>query len=136
MSVTRSPRTRTIALAALAAVLVALPGAAGAQTITATAIGSDPPPTAPGPQAVQNGDFLINANNLAPTTGDGTDEQNTWRFNFTADPNYPVPGPLLSAKLTLTLRPGSSGGIVTDLVGITTDATFTAFIGAARSSRP
>lgn len=42
MSVTRSARTGTLVLAALAAVLVALPGAAGAQTITATAIGSDP----------------------------------------------------------------------------------------------
>jgi hypothetical protein len=136
MSVTRSARTGTVALAALAAALVALPGAAGAQTITATAIGSDPPPTAPGPQAVQNGDFLINANNLAPTTGDGNDEQNTWQFNFNADPNYPVPGPLLSAKLTLTVRPGSSGGIVTDLVGITTDATFSAFIGAGPVATP
>jgi hypothetical protein len=121
-------RRTNLALAALAA-LIALPAAAGAQTITATAMGADPPPTAPGNQPVVNGDFLLNANNLAPTTGDGNDEQITWFFDFTPDPNYPLSGPLVSAKLTLTLRPGNSGGIVTDLVAIAKDGTFAALIG-------
>jgi hypothetical protein len=129
MRVTHRP-SRTLAAAALAAgVLVVLPGASGsasAQTITATATGSERPPLAPPNQTVQNGDFLIAANLLAPVTGDGIDELNTWTFDFTTDPDYPVAGPLLSAQLTLTVRPGNAG-ITTDLVGIT-DPTFTSFI--------
>jgi hypothetical protein len=138
MSVTASVRRRAaLGAAALAAiVLVVTPTGAAAQTITAVAKGADPPPNAPGNQPVVNGDFLINANPPAPITGDGNDEPITWMFDFTPDPNYPVPGPLVSARLTLTVRPGSSGGIVTDLVGITTDGTFTAFIGAGPVTTP
>jgi hypothetical protein len=126
----RSTSASSFARAALAAgALLVLPGLAapaGAQVLTATAVGSDPPPTAPSNQPVQNGDFRIWANPAAPKTGDGVDEQQTWTFDFTSDPDYPLAGPLLSAKLTLTLRPAQDG-IITDLVGIT-DPTFTSFI--------
>lgn len=136
----RNPRSSAMALAMTAlaaAVLVVLPGlsgSAGAQTITATAVGADPPPTAPANQSVQNGDFRIWANPPAPLTGDGIDEQQSWIFDFTGDPDYPIPGPLLSANLTLTLRPGN-GGIITDLVGIT-DPTFTNFVGPGPVNSP
>lgn len=131
-------RGRTLTIAALAAsVLVALPGAgsASAQTITDTAVGSDTPPQAPGNQPVQNGDFLVNRNIAAPTTGDGIDEHTTWLFDFTPDPDYPIPGPLLSAKLTLTLRPGNDG-IITDFVGIMTDSSFSAYLGSGPVNTP
>ena len=129
MRVTRriSPRLTTAARAATVLTLLAgASGVAGAQTITATATGSLNPALAPPNQTVQNGDLLIAANLLARVTGDGIDELNTWTFDFTSDPSYPVAGPLLSAKLTLTLKPGN-GGIATDLVGIT-DPAFTSFI--------
>jgi hypothetical protein len=137
MRVTRllSKSLTTAALAA--AVLIVLPGASGsasAQTITATATGSESLRPVPKDQTLQNGDFLIAANLGGFVTGDGIDEKNTWTFDFTPDPDYPVPGPLLSAKLTLTLRPGNAG-ITTDFVAIT-DPTFTFIIPGGPVNTP
>jgi hypothetical protein len=137
MSRTKSvtSRGRAVAVAGLVtAVLAGLSAGAAAQTITATASGSQTPGQVPGNQDLQNGDFLIGKNLQAPTTGDGIDETTQWTFDFSGDPNYPIAGPLVSAKLTLTVRPGN-GGVITDLVGIM-DPTFTNFIGPGPFNTP
>jgi DNA-binding beta-propeller fold protein YncE len=91
--------------------------------ITATASGSRTPPTAVG-ESVVNGDFLI-VRNREPgfTTGDGSDEETSWTFDFNEDPNYrdfeSRSGPLTSALLTLTLTPKNEG-ITSDVVFIET----------------
>jgi hypothetical protein len=140
MRVTRSlskaaSLTRAILAASTLAVLVGASGSASAQTITATAVGSETPPIVPPDQSEQNGDFRIWANFPgAPATGDGIDEKTSWTFDFTSDPDYPISGPLLSAKLTLTVRPGNAG-ITTDFVAVS-DPTFTFIIPGGPVNTP
>jgi hypothetical protein len=77
-------------------------------TITATASGSLRPRMASFPATVTNGDFTIAGNAIAALVGDGVDEQTTWTFDFTGDPDFSsfsTSLPLASAPLTLTLRP-------------------------------
>ena len=82
---------------------------AGHGTITATATGSVPAPTAAFPGSVTNGDFLIAplfpTCTSCPIAGDGDSDRTTWTFDFTTDPNFGVfpTGELTSALLTLTL---------------------------------
>lgn len=98
------------ATAALAAALwLALPAHAASISATATAA-STQPGTVPVGQDLQNGDFLIHANNQASlphVTGDGVDEATTWAFDFTSHPQYAAfmaGGGLVDAWLTLTLN--------------------------------
>ena len=79
--------------------------------ITAIATGSPTPSKVTAPDAVTNGDFLIQANqsgSLDPLVGDGWDESTSWTFDFTQDPDFSslTDSTLLaSAQLTLTLKP-------------------------------
>jgi hypothetical protein len=59
-----------------------------------------------------NGDFVIrqSAEGENTTLGDGIDEQTTWTFDFSEDPDFavfPTADSLASARLTLTLTPTS-----------------------------
>src|SRR5437879_799916 len=111
-------------------IVLIVPSMAMALTISATAIGSDTPATAPSNVSVTNVDFLITSNpDCTPTTcttGDGIDEITTWTFDFQRDRKFPafpaVPilstSPrLIAAVLTLTLTP-KGPGITTDRVQI------------------
>jgi hypothetical protein len=106
----------------LAAGLIGLATAAHASqiTISRTATGSVTPPLLPGTQSYQNGDFFIQANNLAPWTGDGVDETTTWWFSFSLDQDFNAfrasNRPVVSAVLTLTLTQFYVEGPITDLV--------------------
>jgi hypothetical protein len=101
-----------------------------ALTISATAIGSDTPSTAPSNVSVPNVDFLITSNpnctSTICTTGDGINDITTWTFDFQRDRKFPafpaVPilstAPrLISVRLTLTLTP-KDPFIATDQVQI------------------
>lgn len=99
-----------MATAALAAALWLAPPA-HAVNISATASSASAlPVTVPVGQDLQNGDFLIHANNQASlphVTGDGVDETTTWAFDFTGHPQYAAfiaEGGLAEARLTLTLN--------------------------------
>ncbi|NJN11404.1 MAG: S8 family serine peptidase [Richelia sp. RM1_1_1] len=89
-------------------------------TITATASGSQTPPTATRPETVINGDFEISSNNNnAPEVGDGLDERTFWTFDFTQDPEvlaFQRAESITEAKLTLELK--VIGGADTDTTGI------------------
>jgi hypothetical protein len=61
---------------------------------------------------ITNGDFVIrrSAEGETATLGDGIDEQTTWTFDFSEDPDFavfPTADSLASARLTLTLTPTS-----------------------------
>jgi hypothetical protein len=60
---------------------------------------------------ITNGDFVIRrAEGENTTLGDGIDEQTTWTFDFSEDPDFavfPTADSLTSARLTLTLTPTS-----------------------------
>jgi hypothetical protein len=61
---------------------------------------------------ITNGDFVIrrSAEGGNATLGDGVDEQTTWTFDFSEDPDFaafPTADSLTSARLTLTLTPKS-----------------------------
>ena len=60
---------------------------------------------------ITNGDFVIGrAEGENTTLGDGIDEQTTWTFDFSEDPDFavfPTADSLASARLTLTLTPTS-----------------------------
>jgi hypothetical protein len=61
---------------------------------------------------ITNGDFVIrrSAEGENTTLGDGIDEQTTWAFDFSEDPDFavfPTADSLVSARLTLTLTPTS-----------------------------
>jgi hypothetical protein len=61
---------------------------------------------------ITNGDFVIrrSAEGENTTLGDGIDEQTTWTFDFSEDPDFavfPTADSLASARLTLTLTPTS-----------------------------
>ena len=60
---------------------------------------------------ITNGDFVIRrAEGENTTLGDGIDEQTTWTFDFSEDPDFavfPTADSLASARLTLTLTPTS-----------------------------
>jgi hypothetical protein len=61
---------------------------------------------------ITNGDFVIrrSAEGENTTLGDGIDEQTTWTFDFSEDPDFavfPTADSLVSARLTLTLTPTS-----------------------------
>lgn len=82
-----------------------------ALTISATAIGTIPPPQGTYPDVIIYGDFLINPNPSRPIVGDGDDESVFWTFDFTTDPNFSyfsTSSPLDFALLTLTLTPVST----------------------------
>jgi hypothetical protein len=82
--------------------------AAPGLVITATATGSPTPPTAPFPETVTNGDFLIRGYSNRSDVGDGRGETTTWVFDFTTDPDFssvPASAPIESALLTITLEP-------------------------------
>jgi hypothetical protein len=84
-------------------------------TISAEAIGSPTPERlrdASLEDTIINGDFVISrsAEGENTTLGDGIDEQTTWTFDFSEDPDFavfPTAGSLASARLTLTLTPTS-----------------------------
>jgi hypothetical protein len=62
---------------------------------------------------ITNGDFVIrrSAEGENTTLGDGIDEQTTWTFDFSEDPDFaifPTADSLVSARLTLTLTPTST----------------------------
>jgi hypothetical protein len=118
------PFLALLALAAATAFVFGIVGERGGNvqaagiTVTATATGSLSPPTASFPNTVTNGDFLIWSG--AGIIGDGIDEQTSWTFDFTTDPNFasfPASAPLASALLTLTLTP-KAVDINTDIVRI------------------
>jgi hypothetical protein len=107
-----------VTLGLVAFIALADPKMAPALTISATAIGSDTPSTAPSNVSVPNVDFLITSNPVCTptlcTTGDGINEGTTWTFDFQRDRKFPafpaVPilstAPrLISVRLTLTLTP-------------------------------
>ena len=63
-------------------------------------------------ETITNGDFVIrrSAEGGNTTLGDGIDEQTTWTFGFSEDPDFavfPTADSLASARLTLTLTPTS-----------------------------
>lgn len=92
----------------------------GTAIITATASGSQTPPTAQRPETVINGDFEISGNNeLAPIVGDGSDELTFWTFDFTQDPEvlaFQRAESITEAKLTLELK--ARDGVNTDVTGL------------------
>jgi Ca2+-binding RTX toxin-like protein len=92
----------------------------GTAIITATASGSQTPPTATRPETVINGDFEISGNNdNAPIVGDGLDERTFWTFDFTQDPEvlaFRGAESITEAKLTLELK--AIGSANTDVTGI------------------
>lgn len=109
MKTRRLIHTSTAAAAMAAALWLLAP--AHAANISATAIAASTlPTTVPVGQDLQNGDFLIHANNQASlphVTGDGVDEATSWAFDFTNDPQYAAfmaGGGLVDAWLTLTLN--------------------------------
>jgi hypothetical protein len=119
-----------VTLGLVACITLADPNMATALTISATAIGSDTPSTAPSTVSVPNVDFLITSNPACTpticTTGDGINESTTWTFDFQRDRKFPafpaVPilstAPrLISVRLTLTLTP-KDPVITTDQVQI------------------
>ncbi len=82
--------------------------------ISAEAIGSPTPDQlqdASLEDTITNGDFVIGrAEGENTTLGDGIDEQTTWTFDFSEDPDFavfPTADSLASARLTLTLTPTS-----------------------------
>ena len=84
--------------------------------VSAEAIGS-PTPDRLGDASLEdtitNGDFVIrrSAEGGNTTLGDGIDEQTTWTFDFSEDPDFtifPTADSLASARLTLTLTPTST----------------------------
>jgi hypothetical protein len=95
---------------------ISLPKFALALTITDSASGSSEPAQVafpPAPGSVVNGDFLLEPNpgctgpqTNCGFTGDGINDQTTWIFDFTQDPDYGAflaSGTLTSASLSLTL---------------------------------
>ncbi len=87
----------------------------GPPQISAEAIGSPTPDRlqdASLEDTITNGDFVIrrSAEGETATLGDGIDEQTTWTFDFSEDPDFavfPTADSLASARLTLTLTPTS-----------------------------
>jgi hypothetical protein len=84
-------------------------------TITAEATGSAEPDiieNASLEDTVTNGDFTIarTTEGVNADLGDGIDEQTTWTFDFSEDPNFDnfPSAPLAFARLELTLTPKSS----------------------------
>jgi hypothetical protein len=83
--------------------------------MSADAIGSPTPDrlqVASLEDTITNGDFVIrrSAEGENATLGDGIDEQTTWTFDFSEDPDFavfPTADSLASARLTLTLTPTS-----------------------------
>jgi hypothetical protein len=117
------PFVCTAAAASVLAVALAAAAPAHAASIMAVAqsASSQPTPVA-GTENLQNGDFLILANNALAMTGDGRDEATRWAFDFTGDPGYAAfvaAGVVTEARLTLTLNTelfGQDGlGPLTDL---------------------
>lgn len=99
------------------------------RNIKATAIGSPYPSTVEGGSVV-NEDFLISPNRIlidgkvikTGSGGDGIDEETSWIFYFSEDPNFSLfslLGTIISATLTLTLTPKHEG-ISTDFFWIDT----------------
>lgn len=117
---------KTAILTPLLALAAALP--AGAVTLTASVISSEPIPsvTVDVTQDLPNGDFLILANPAAGpghVTGDGIDETTRWSFDFAADPDYAAAladGHIVSARLTMRL----ATQFFVDRVGPWTDIAF------------
>ncbi len=117
---------KTTTALTLLALTAALP--AGAVTLTASALSSQPIPsvTVDATQNLQNGDFLILANPSAGpghVTGDGVDETTRWTFDFAADPDYAAAladGHIVSARLTMRL----STQFFVDRVGPWTDIAY------------
>lgn len=90
---------------------------ASSATIVATASGSPSPPTSANPFA--NGDFFIAGPAGLGDFGDGVDENTTWSFDFSTDPQwatFPAGGVLSSAAFSVTLH--TKGGVQTDAVSI------------------
>jgi hypothetical protein len=94
---------------------VAFHNAYAPSNMSAEAIGSPTPERlldASLEDTIINGDFVIrqSAEGENTTLGDGIDEQTTWTFDFSEDPDFavfPTAGSLASARLTLTLTPTS-----------------------------
>lgn len=115
-------RAVPIQFIAATGILALICGSAAAATITATASGSTTPSTTTVPGSIINGDFTITQLASSPgdsTLGNGLNEDTTWAFDFTSDPNFgsfSASVPLASALLTLTLT--TTFGIDTDTVVI------------------
>jgi hypothetical protein len=93
---------------------VAFQNAYAPSNTSAEAIGSPTPDQlqdASLEDTITNGDFVIRrAEGENTTVGDGIDEQTTWTFDFSEDPDFavfPTADSLTSARLTLTLTPTS-----------------------------
>jgi hypothetical protein len=93
---------------------VAFQNAYAPSNTSAEAIGSPTPDQlqdASLEDTITNGDFVIGrAEGENTTLGDGIDEQTTWTFDFSQDPDFavfPTADSLASARLTLTLTPTS-----------------------------
>jgi hypothetical protein len=93
---------------------VAFQNAYAPSNTSAEAIGSPTPgqlQDASLEDTITNGDFVIRrAEGENTTLGDGIDEQTTWTFDFSEDPDFavfPTADSLTSARLTLTLTPTS-----------------------------
>lgn len=93
---------------------VAFQNAYAPSNTSAEAIGSPTPDQlqdASLEDTITNGDFVIRrAEGENTTLGDGIDEQTTWTFDFSEDPDFavfPTADSLASARLTLTLTPTS-----------------------------
>jgi hypothetical protein len=93
---------------------VAFQNAYAPSNTSAEAIGSPTPDQlqdASLEDTITNGDFAIGrAEGENTTLGDGIDEQTTWTFDFSQDPDFavfPTADSLASARLTLTLTPTS-----------------------------
>ena len=93
---------------------VAFQNAYAPSNTSAEAIGSPTPDQlqdASLEDTITNGDFVIRrAEGENTTLGDGIDEQTTWTFDFSQDPDFavfPSADSLASARLTLTLTPTS-----------------------------
>jgi hypothetical protein len=93
---------------------VAFQNAYAPSNTSAEAIGSPTPDRlqdASLEDTITNGDFVIRrAEGENTTLGDGIDEQTTWTFDFSEDPDFavfPTADSLTSARLTLTLTPTS-----------------------------
>ncbi len=113
----RYVRMRVAVLAALALVIGLLAPMADATVtptgpVSADAAGSETPSTAVEPATVTNGDFVIAGLTASSVVGDGLDEQTSWSFDLTTDPDFaslPASGSLITANLVLTLTPGPGG---------------------------
>ena len=94
---------------------VAFQNAYAPSNTSAEAIGSPTPDQlqdASLEDTITNGDFVIrrSVEGENTTLGDGIDEQTTWTFDFSEDPDFavfPTADSLASARLTLTLTPTS-----------------------------